>query len=59
MEEAARAWFKTGGRRREARLLWQKFRELSLAEFKRIYSILGVGSIPIRESYNNDILAWK
>ena len=59
LEEAARAWFKIledgDG---EARLLWQKFRELSLAEFKRIYSILGVEFDSYQgESYYNDMLA--
>ena len=43
LEEDARIWFKKleeGDS--EARLLWRRFRELSIEEFKRIYSRLGV-----------------
>lgn len=44
LREEARAWFRrleTGDP--EARRLWSWFREISLAEFKRLYTRLGVG----------------
>lgn len=43
LDDAARAWFKRleGGDER-ARALWERFREVSLAEFDRIYEKLGV-----------------
>ncbi len=44
MRDEARAWFRkleTGDA--EARRLWSWFREISLAEFKRLYDRLGVG----------------
>jgi arginyl-tRNA synthetase len=44
MRDEARAWFKRlEGGDPEARRLWTWFREVSLAEFQRIYDRLGVG----------------
>ena len=58
LEEEARLWFKKledGDMR--ARSLWQRFRELSLAEFKRIYNILGVHFDSYQgESFYNEML---
>jgi len=59
LAEEARAWFKKLEDGDEmARLLWQRFRELSLAEFKRIYMLLGVRFDSYQgESFYNDLLA--
>lgn len=58
LEEEARMWFKKleeGDSR--ARALWQRFRDLSLAEFKRIYNILGVEFDSYQgESFYNEML---
>ncbi len=43
LEDEARLWFKKledGGK--EARLLWKKFRDLSIKDFKKIYKLLNV-----------------
>ena len=43
LEEQARAWFvKLEDGDPQARTLWQRFRDISIGEFKRIYDILGV-----------------
>jgi arginyl-tRNA synthetase len=43
LEEEARAWFKRlEDGDRDARALWQRFRDLSLQEFSRIYERLGI-----------------
>ena len=57
-DDQARAWFK---RLEEgdtlARDYWQRFRELSLAEFKRIYAILNVNfDLYQGESFYNELL---
>jgi arginyl-tRNA synthetase len=44
LEEEARGWFKRlEDGDAEARALWQRFRDLSLREFSRIYERLGIG----------------
>lgn len=59
LDEEARFWFKKlEDGDEKARLLWQRFRELSLAEFKRIYSLLGVHFDSYQgESFYNALLA--
>jgi arginyl-tRNA synthetase len=43
LHEEARAWFKKlEDGEAEARALWRRFREISIAEFKRLYRFLGV-----------------
>jgi len=43
LHEEARAWFKKLEEgESEARSLWQRFREISIEEFKRLYSFLGI-----------------
>jgi arginyl-tRNA synthetase len=43
LEEEARAWFKKlEGGDAEARELWQRFRDVSWAEFESVYSMLGI-----------------
>ncbi|MCW3489004.1 arginine--tRNA ligase [Dethiobacter alkaliphilus] len=58
LDEEARAWFKKlEDGDEQARQLWQRFRDLSLAEFKRIYNILGVHFDSYQgESYYNEML---
>lgn len=58
LEEEARAWFKKlEDGDDKARTLWQRFRDLSLTEFKRIYDILGVRFDSYQgESYYNEML---
>ncbi|MDW7684323.1 MAG: arginine--tRNA ligase [Bacillota bacterium] len=58
LEEEARSWFKRlEDGDEQATLLWQRFRELSLAEFKRIYNILGVHFDSYQgESFYNEML---
>jgi arginyl-tRNA synthetase len=57
-DDEARAWFKKLESGDEsANALWQRFRELSLAEFQRIYSILGVRFDSYQgESFYNEML---
>ena len=43
VEEQGRAWFKRlEDGEQEARALWQRFRDVSLAEFQEVYDLLGV-----------------
>lgn len=58
LEEEARAWFKKlEDGDEQARTLWQRFRDLSLTEFKRIYNILGVRFDSYQgESFYNELL---
>lgn len=58
LEEEARAWFKKlEDGDRQAHSLWQRFRDLSLTEFKRIYNILGVSFDSYQgESFYNEML---
>lgn len=58
LEEEARAWFKKlEDGDPKARSLWQRFRDLSLTEFKRIYNILGVSFDSYQgESFYNEML---
>ncbi len=43
LEDAARAWFKRlEDGEAEARALWQRFRDISMAEFKSVYELLDV-----------------
>ncbi|MGI6096920.1 MAG: arginine--tRNA ligase [Dethiobacteria bacterium] len=58
LEEEARFWFKKlEDGDAEALTLWQRFRELSLAEFKRVYEYLGVNfDYYYGESFYNDRL---
>ena len=58
LEDEARAWFKKlEYDDSEAYALWQRFRQLSLEEFKRIYAILGVEFDSYQgESYYNEML---
>ena len=58
LDDEARAWFrKLEHDDEQARKLWQRFRDLSLAEFKRIYKILGVHFDSYQgESYYNEML---
>lgn len=43
LHEEARAWFrKLEEGESEARSLWQRFREISIEEFKRLYNFLGI-----------------
>lgn len=59
LEEEARVWFKRLEDGDEtAGLLWQRFREVSLTEFKRIYHLLGVSFDAYQgESFYNELLA--
>jgi len=59
LAEEARSWFKRLEDGDEsARMLWKRFRELSLAEFKRIYNLLGVRFDSYQgESFYNELLA--
>ncbi|MBI4496206.1 MAG: arginine--tRNA ligase [Deltaproteobacteria bacterium] len=59
LDEEARAWFKRledgDG---EARELWARFREISIAEFKRLYAFLGISFDSYEgESFYQDRLA--
>ncbi len=58
MEEEARAWFKKlEDGDKQAHDLWQRFRSLSLAEFKRVYAILNVNFDSYQgESFYNEML---
>ncbi|MBS4030460.1 MAG: arginine--tRNA ligase [Clostridiales bacterium] len=58
LEEEARAWFKKlEDGDRQAQKLWQRFRDLSLTEFKRIYAILNVSFDSYQgESFYNEML---
>jgi len=58
LEDEGRAWFKRLEDGDEtARLLWQRFRDLSLLEFRRIYEILGVEFDEYQgESFYNEML---
>jgi arginyl-tRNA synthetase len=58
LETEARACFKKlEGGDEEAHMLWQRFRELSLSEFQRIYKILGVTFDSYQgESFYNEML---
>ena len=58
LEEEARFWFKRlEDDDDQARTLWQRFRDLSLTEFKRIYNILGVHFDAYQgESFYNEML---
>ncbi|NLZ92990.1 MAG: arginine--tRNA ligase [Firmicutes bacterium] len=58
LDEEARAWFKKlEDGDAEARALWQRFRDLSLTEFKRIYNLLGVEFDSYQgESFYNEML---
>lgn len=58
LDDEARAWFKKlEDGDSEAYALWQRFRQLSLEEFKRIYAILGVEFDSYQgESYYNEML---
>lgn len=51
LEEEARNWFKKlEDGNREARKLWKLFRDVSLKEFKQLYSLLGISF----DSYNGE-----
>ncbi len=58
LDEEARAWFKKlEGGDEAAYTLWQRFRQLSLAEFQRIYAILGIHFDSYQgESFYNEML---
>lgn len=60
MRDEARAWFKRlEDNDPKARALWKRFRDLSLAEFQRIYDRLGVGfdTLEQGEAFYEDRLA--
>lgn len=59
LEEEARRWFKKlENGEPEARRLWQMFRDVSLAEFKRVYELLGIHFDYYQgESFYNEMLA--
>ncbi len=59
LEDAARAWFaRLEGGDAEARALWQRFRDVSWAEFAEVYSLLGVDFDEVRgESAYQDAMA--
>jgi len=59
LHEEARAWFrKLEDGEAEARALWGRFREISIAEFKRLYGLLGVTFDSYQgESFYQDRLA--
>ncbi len=59
LEEEARFWFRElEAGNEEALLLWRKFRDLSLREFKRIYDFLGIEFDSYQgESFYNERLA--
>jgi arginyl-tRNA synthetase len=58
LEEEARAWFKRlEDGDKQAYKLWQRFRDLSLTEFKRVYAILNVSFDSYQgESFYNEML---
>jgi arginyl-tRNA synthetase len=58
LEDEAREWFsRLESGSREAKKLWQRFRELSIEEFKRIYRRLGVAfDYYTGESFYSDLL---
>lgn len=58
LEDEAREWFsRLESGNREAKKLWQRFRELSIEEFKRIYGRLGVAfDYYTGESFYSDLL---
>lgn len=58
LEEEARAWFKKlEDGDKQAQKLWQRFRDLSLTEFKRVYAILNVSFDSYQgESFYNEML---
>ncbi|NLZ38221.1 MAG: arginine--tRNA ligase [Firmicutes bacterium] len=58
LEDEARAWFKKlEDGDAQAKALWQRFRDLSLAEFKRIYKLLEVEFDSYQgESFYNEML---
>lgn len=58
LEEMARFWFKKlEDGDDEAVALWKRFRELSLAEFRRVYDLLGIEfDAYTGESFYNDML---